>query len=374
MDPWDQVLDLLSRFVTPAWETLLQYIPLLLLFGLLPLAILGIAWMWRRNAALNRSRVPAPLPAGPVPDGVHLPPPSIWPFIAPIGLFLVFVALAIGGGESSFIHIPLALVGGVIAAAAALGWYRDANQEYDAIDAHGHSAPVAALTAGEPAELVIPEGVHLPGPSAWPFLAPIGLVFMFLGLVLGPLLLIGGLCMGAAAAIGWYRDANRELADVETGGHGYIERDPVRVFPGWAAPLFGAIGVAAVLLTLAPWLLTFIPEQTAEEGGPPVTMTPYLSATAATHFDQGRIVIPADTPVTLTFENLQAGVPHDVAIEDPADAGVFLFQGEQITGPATIDYQLPPLAAGEYPFVCTIHPPMVGTVLVREGPPPPPAP
>jgi plastocyanin len=372
MDPWDQVLDLLSRFITPAWDTLLQYLPLLLLFGLLPLSLLGIAWMWRRNAAINRSRVPAALPAGPIPDGVHMPDPSIWPFIAPIGMFLVFVALAIGGGESSFINLPLAIVGGLIGLVGVLGWYRDAGREYDAIGSHGHAAP--ALTDGEPAELVIPEGVHLPGPSAWPFLAPIGMVFIFLGLVLGPLLIVAGLCMGTAAALGWYRDANRELADVEAGGHGYIERDPAKVFPGWAPPLFGAIGVAMVLLTLAPWLLSFIPEQTTEEGGPPVTLTPFLSASAATHFDQARIVIPADTPVTLTFENQQDGVPHDVAIEDPATDGEFLFHGEQITGPDTIDYQLPPLAVGEYPFVCTIHPPMVGTVLVREGPPPPPAP
>ena len=40
------------------------------------------------------------MPAGPVPEGVHLPPGSIWPFIAPIGLFLVVLALALGGGGS----------------------------------------------------------------------------------------------------------------------------------------------------------------------------------------------------------------------------------------------------------------------------------
>ena len=87
---WDQALDLVSRFVTPAWDTLLQYIPLLL-FALVLLTIPGLVWAWRRNAALNRSRVPAPLPAGPVPQGVHLPPGSIWPFIAPIGMFLVLL-------------------------------------------------------------------------------------------------------------------------------------------------------------------------------------------------------------------------------------------------------------------------------------------
>src|SRR5262245_56766531 len=137
MSPWDQLLDLMSRFITPAWDTLLQYIPLLLI-GLLLLTIPAMALVWRRNASLNRSRVPAPLPAGPVPPGVHLPPPSIWPFIAPIGLFLVFLALALGGGEGTFINIPLAFLGAVIAVVAAAGWYRDANREYDALDAHDH--------------------------------------------------------------------------------------------------------------------------------------------------------------------------------------------------------------------------------------------
>ncbi len=377
--PWDQVwgqaLDFVSRFVTPAWDTLLQYIPLLLLFGLLPMALLGIAWGWRRNAALNRSRVPAVLPAGPAPAGVHMPSPSIWPFVAPVGLLLLFLSLAIGGGESTLpVNLPLALTGLLVAVVGAAGWYRDATREYDDLDAHEHGLRVAArIEPGEPADETIPEGVHLPGPSAWPFLAPIGLMFMFLGLVLGPLLIVGGAFMAIAAGLGWFVDANREFDQVEATDHPAepTTRDPVKVFPRWAAPTFAAVGGFVVLLTLAPWFLSLIPEQNAGgDVGPPPTTTPFLSASAATNFDQGRIVIPANTPVTLTFQNDQAGVPHDVAIADPANEGDWLWQGDEITGVATIEYQLPPLAAGEYTFHCTIHPPMVGTVLVREAAPP----
>lgn len=371
MSPWDQVLDLLSRFVTPAWDTLLQYIPLLLI-GLLLLAISAMAMAWRRNASLNRSRVPAAMPAGPVPEGVHLPPSSIWPFVAPIGLFLLFLSLVLGGGDSGLpVNLPIAAVGLLVSVVAAAGWYRDAAREYDEIDSHGHHP--ARIEAGAPEPVTIPEGIHLPGPSAWPFLAPIGLLFIFMGLVLGPLLILGGAFMGIAAAIGWYLDANREYDQMAAGDHAApIERDPVKVFPTWAAPTFAAVGGFVILMTLAPWLLSLIPEQSAEgETGPPPTTTPFLSASAATHFDQSRIVIPAETPVTLTFQNDQAGVPHDVAIADPANEGDWLFAGEAITGVASIDYQLPPLAAGEYSFHCTIHPPMVGTVLVREGEPAP---
>lgn len=372
---WDQALDLVSRFVTPVWDTLLQYIPLLLI-GLLLLAVPGMAWAWRRNASLNRSRVPAPAPAGPVPDGVHLPSPSIWPFIAPIGLFLLLLSLAIGGGDSTLpFNLALASIGLVVFLFAAAGWYHDASREYDVLDAHEHGLTLAAeIEQSGTGPDAIPEGIHLPGPSAWPFLAPIGLVLMFLGLVLGPLLIVGGALMAIAAGIGWFVDANREFDQVEATGHPAepVTRDPVKVFPRWAAPTFAAIGGVVVLLTLAPWFLSLIPEQSAGgEAGPPPTTTPFLSASAATHFDQGRIVIPADTAVTLTFQNDQAGVPHDVAIPDPASGGDWLFKGDVITGVATIEYQLPPFAAGEYTFQCTIHPPMVGTVLVREAAPSP---
>jgi hypothetical protein len=372
---WTQALDLVSRFVTPAWDTLLQYIPLLLL-GLVLLAIPGIAFAWRRNGALNRSRVPAPAPAGPLPAGVHLPSPSIWPFIAPIGIGLVFLSLAIGGGDSGLpFNLAIAAAGLVVFLGAAAGWYRDATREYDVMDAHEHGLELAAeVERRQAATDTIPEGIHLPGPSAWPFLAPIGLVFMFLGLEFGPLLILGGAFMAIAAGIGWFVDANREFVQVEAGHHPEpVTRDPVKVFPRWAAPTFAAVGGFVVLLTLAPWLLSLIPQQ-SDAGvavGPPPTTTPFLSASAATNFDQGRLVIPADTPVTLTFQNDQAGVPHDVAIATAADPGTWVFEGEQITGVATIDYKLPPFAAGEYTFHCTIHPPMVGTLIVREGAPPP---
>jgi plastocyanin len=376
MDPWTQTLDLLSQIVTPLWATLLQYIPLLLL-GLIILTVFGLVRMWLHNAARNASRVPRPLPAGPVPDGVHMPSGSLWPFVAPIGLLLIFFSLAIGGGEGSFLNIPIAFLGIVIGVGGAIGWYLDADREYDQLGAHDHGLRLAAETSAKPGPVVIPEGIHLPGNSAWPFLAPIGLFFIFAGLALGPLLVLAGVVMAIVSAVGWYLDANREFVQVEAGHVPEpVTRDPVRIFPHQLVPVFGGLAVLAIVLTLGPWLLTFLPQQSAgEDQGPPATMTPFLSASTVTNFDQGRIVIPANTPgVMLTFDNNQAGVPHNVAIEDPATDGSYLFNGELITGVVSITYELPPLPAGSYTFVCVVHPPMVGTVLVKDGPPPPPLP
>ncbi|MCY7419264.1 MAG: cupredoxin domain-containing protein, partial [Chloroflexi bacterium] len=304
----------------------------------------------------------------------HMPSGSLWPFVAPIGLVLIFFALAVGGGEGVFLNIPIALAGLVIGVVGAAGWYRDARHEYDQLDAHDHGLLLVDETPGTaaPAAVVIPDGIHMPGPSPWPFLAPFGLFFVFLGLVLGPLLIVAGFVIGAVSAIGWYIDANREFVQVAAGHHAEpVTRDPVRVFPHKLVPIFGAVAAVAIVFTLAPWLLTFLPQQSAAgDDGPPATATPFLSASAATNFDQGRIVIPGDTAVVLTFDNNQAGVPHNVEILDPANTDQPLFLGETITGVATIDYQLPPLPPGTYPFLCTIHPPMIGTVLVKAGPPP----
>ena len=150
-----------------------------------------------------------------------------------------------------------------------------------------------------------------------------------------------------------------------------LTRDPVKVFPHRLVPVFVGVAALAIVLTLGPWLLTFLPQQNAVgDQGPPATTTPYLSASVATNFDQGKLVIPANTPVVLTFDNKQDGVPHNVAIEDLANHDQILFKGEDVKGVASIEYQLPPLPAGTYQYQCLIHPPMIGTLLVKAGPAP----
>jgi mono/diheme cytochrome c family protein/plastocyanin len=72
------------------------------------------------------------------------------------------------------------------------------------------------------------------------------------------------------------------------------------------------------------------------------------------------VTVPADTPFVLTFENRDAGIPHDVTISDAA--GTQVFKTDTFNGVETREYDVPALAAGAYPFICSVHPNMTGTL------------
>jgi plastocyanin len=100
----------------------------------------------------------------------------------------------------------------------------------------------------------------------------------------------------------------------------------------------------------------------AGAGGPTIAVAAQDIA-----FDTDTIELPADTPATIAFDNRDAGVQHNIAIYEDETLSTVLFQGELITGPATVEYQIPPLPEGEYYFHCDVHPNMKGTVIVSGG-------
>jgi hypothetical protein len=178
--------------------------------------------------------------------------------VAPVGLFFIVFAVALGPLQS-LLNAAILLLGLSIAVVGLLGWYLDAGKEFVAVEAGGHGTPEE--TAGVPGwSLTPPDGMHLPGPSAWPLLAPVGLLFLVSGLVFGPAMLIGGLTMAVIASIGWLFDANRELEDVEEHGHPtQADRDPVKAWPDRLIPVYFIVGGFAIGLTLLPWLLSLLP-------------------------------------------------------------------------------------------------------------------
>jgi plastocyanin len=82
-------------------------------------------------------------------------------------------------------------------------------------------------------------------------------------------------------------------------------------------------------------------------------------------FDTSSLSAPAGKGFTISFDNQDAGVPHNVAIYTTSAATTTLFRGTIVTGPKTITYHVPALQPGSYFFRCDVHPQMRGTLVAR---------
>lgn len=82
-------------------------------------------------------------------------------------------------------------------------------------------------------------------------------------------------------------------------------------------------------------------------------------------FDANVIHSTAGEAFTVTFTNNE-GVPHNFSVYTEEGGGAIVI-GEVITGPdATTTVDVPELEAGEYYFVCDVHPEMNGTIVVED--------
>jgi cytochrome c oxidase subunit 2 len=102
------------------------------------------------------------------------------------------------------------------------------------------------------------------------------------------------------------------------------------------------------------------PAPSGETAGPVVQ-----AAAKDVAFTTPTLEAPADTPFTIHFKNEDiAGIGHNVEIRDAS--GATIFKGEPIIdGGTEVDYRVPALAASTYPFICTIHTNMTGTLTVQ---------
>jgi plastocyanin len=376
---WANVLDWLTQVMLPDWNDVIKWFPALIL-GLVGLVLLLLALAWWRSGEVNRVRRIPPLSEGHPPRGVHLPGPSKWPLLIPAGAAFLFGALVFHAGRApqpvidpasgqivtgaapgidGLINLPLLAVGLAMVMAGIAGWYLDAGREWRRAEDPGWAPAVPTPPASEGP---LPAGVHLPGPSPWPFLAPIAMAFIFFGLVLNAWFIVGGVAMALVAAIGWYRDAGREWHGAEK-GHPPPGRSVAKSLPSGLLALYAFIAVASVGLVLIPNFLAFVNPVPA--AAPAASLSANLSITAKSvlGFDVQQLTVPADTPLTIAFNNPDAGVQHNFAIFTSNDLKTALFQGERITGPATATYHVPALPKGIYHFVCEVHPQtMFGTL------------
>ena len=81
-------------------------------------------------------------------------------------------------------------------------------------------------------------------------------------------------------------------------------------------------------------------------------------------FDKKSLAAPADQEFTIQFSNQDAGVPHNVSVFMDRSGGEPLLEGEIVTGVTETTYDGPALEAGDYFFVCEVHPNMNGTFKV----------
>ncbi|MBI4259288.1 MAG: cupredoxin domain-containing protein [Actinobacteria bacterium] len=95
---------------------------------------------------------------------------------------------------------------------------------------------------------------------------------------------------------------------------------------------------------------------TCEPSGTELTVTARNIA-----FDRGCLAAPAGRAFTIELANRDSGIPHNLSIYV---GGKALFEGEIFSGDDSRTYRVPALEAGDYTFVCDVHPEMDGAFVV----------
>jgi len=80
-------------------------------------------------------------------------------------------------------------------------------------------------------------------------------------------------------------------------------------------------------------------------------------------FDKNCLAAPANQDFTIDFNNLDRGIPHNLAIYEDQTARKALFKGEMVDGPGKGTYSVQGLQAGTFYFRCDPHPEMNGTFI-----------
>ena len=107
-------------------------------------------------------------------------------------------------------------------------------------------------------------------------------------------------------------------------------------------------------LALAGVVLACSSAPAATPGGTPAVTLDIAAQNIA--FDRDELRAPAGAPFAIQFENRETA-PHNVTIRGQAP----IFVGETFSGPGSRTYLVPAIPAGQYEFLCDVHPNMNGT-------------
>ena len=146
-----------------------------------------------------------------------------------------------------------------------------------------------------------------------------------------------------------------------TPGWTYAPASPSAAAPSGSAEPSGGASPSAPASTAPSGSATPSGSAAPSGGGATVTITAPVGASTG-GFDPTTVEVAADTPFTLVFDNQDNQAPHNLVIQNVTVQGDTAF----FTGPGTREYQVPGLAAGEYGFVCQVHPTtMTGTITAK---------
>lgn len=221
-----------------------------------------------------------------------------------------------------------------------------------------------------------PDGTPLRGPSRAPMVIAAGAFILAVGLVAGGPWLAAGIGLSALGLLWWaleIRLDSRPAArsgplhgDAKNGGES-TSPTPRRVTPARLA-IVGVVAIAVVVLIATAKVVPDAPGTSTIPTIPPATPGPTMPAAdaqltaAGIAFVPPEFTAPAGRAFTVAFDN-RDNAPHNLEIRDAA--GTVLFLGDIVSGPVITVYSVPALAAGRYPFLCTVHPGMTGTLTAK---------
>jgi plastocyanin len=207
----------------------------------------------------------------------------------------------------------------------------------------------------------------MPGPSIRPLLGALGTAALLGGLVVGGWVLILAVIFLVYTLIGWLVDATAEYRKaVEADTTGHLENIPPRRLPTRTlqvfAVLFAPLPVAAGVFPPAPQRPAASRRLHPRGCCPPGALT--VAKDIA--FDTKALEVAAGQPFAIFLRNDDPpSTPHDVDIR--TTDGKTIKDQPNTAGGATQTYQYDGLEAGEYVFICSIHPipAMTGTLTVK---------
>jgi plastocyanin len=268
-------------------------------------------------------------------------------------------------------------------------------------------APVVAADAPPPGVLAVAVA-PVPGGGGWSMVAGASVGLIVLGVIFHPILTAAGILLAIAAAIGWLARAASEATGREISlaplGIPVLGLTTIASVVFFLSRILLAVNkdastaialVAAVLIMGFATLFALKPnissrtivaslaiasvvmvgggviaashgerkiEEHAEEGIGEAGLVQVKAQNVA--FAQQEITLKANADVEIRFDNNDKAIQHNIAIFG-SDPNKPIFQGDLVTGVATVTYKFHSPPPGTYEFHCQVHPTMKGTVKVE---------